>query len=79
MKRPETSDDAKNATTQCGRNFACLQDDGRPRCQMAECVNHAVYFVACLSDSGCPYAKSFGRGHLCSCPVRKDLFNRFGR
>jgi hypothetical protein len=60
--------------TQCGRGFACLDEHGRPRCNVEYVVNEKIMFVRCLDLTFCNYQIPFGDGKICSCPVRIALW-----
>lgn len=74
MKRG-ASDPAQKATPKCRRNRACLEKDGKPQCQIENCVNGSVHFLECLKNQRCADALAFGLGHRCTCPIRKELFS----
>jgi len=63
-------------TIQCDKDFACLKPGNHPGCSIKECINDQVHFVAKHSRY-CPYGLSFGNEVICSCPVRKELYNRY--
>ncbi len=64
-----------NQTTKCSSGFSCLNECGRPRCNVEYVVNENVMFVRCLDPSFCAYQIPFGDGKICSCPVRLALWN----
>ena len=68
------SESAKHATKHCRKNFACLEEGGKPLCAVGDCINNAIYFLKRLNETGCPNASLFGNDHHCTCPVRKELF-----
>lgn len=73
----QVSDGVRKATTKCTKGFACLAADGAPLCTVEYCVNGEVHFLKCLCDKVCPYQNSFGNGLYCTCPTRKELFNKY--
>ena len=64
-------------TTECTRDFACLTDPGQ-LCRVENCVNNKVHFIQCRNDVKCNYQISFGYSFICSCPIRKEIYNRYG-
>ena len=73
----QASDGAQKATTKCTKAFACLKENGTPLCAVEHCINGEIYFLKCLRDIICSYQNSFGTGHYCTCPTRKELFNKY--
>ena len=61
--------------TKCTSGFACLDEHGRPRCNVEYVVDEKVMFVRCLNPAFCNYQMAFGDGKICSCPVRLALWN----
>ncbi|MGD9612749.1 MAG: hypothetical protein AB7V22_07580 [Kiritimatiellia bacterium] len=74
--KPHASDRAQKATRQCRKDFACLKEGGAPGCAVEHCVDGKIHFLKCLKDKVCAYPQAFGYGCLCTCPVRKELFNK---
>ena len=72
------SDEAKQSTKYCPKNFACL--NGNPDlCKVEQCLGKEVLFVTCLQQGHCPYKIPFGfNGHICACPVRKEIYKKYG-
>ena len=71
------SDNAINETTHCEKGFSCLTKDGYYLCSVDNCVLDTIYFIKCMSDNPCSYKDRFGFGHFCSCPVRKELYDKY--
>jgi hypothetical protein len=38
-----------------------------------------IHFVKCLHDEPCAYKDTLDGFTVCTCPVRKEIFNRYGR
>ena len=70
------SEEIIQQTTKCDRDFACLKPDDKPSCSIKDCVSQKVHFVA-KHNRYCRYSFRFGNEIICSCPVRKELYNRF--
>jgi len=70
------SDEALKATTQCEKNFSCL-DGESDICKVAVCVENEVLFIKCKERAPCPYKESFAYALLCTCPVRKELYYKY--
>ena len=63
-------------TTDCNKDFACLNNDKHICCKVEHCVNNKVHFVKCL-DNYCSYRMSYGYSDICNCPIRKEIFNKY--
>ncbi len=72
------SDQVMRATTQCDKNSACLQGDGKPICTVEHFFGKDLLFVKCPNGLRCPYKKAFGFGHRCTCPTRLELYKKHG-
>ena len=66
-----------NNTTNCEKNFDCLTNDKHVYCKVENAINNEVHFVKCLHDDSCTYKMSFGYSYICTCPTRKEIFNKF--
>jgi hypothetical protein len=60
----------------CTRQFACLTGD-KPHCAISACLDGTVHFLAC-EGGDCVFKVPAGERSACTCPVRKELFNRYG-
>jgi len=67
-----------NKTTKCNIAFECLKNENH-FClgNVANCVDGKVHFVNCTGK--CSYKIRFGDTPFCSCPTRKEIFNKYGR
>ena len=72
------SDETKQKTTNCKKDFACLNGNGSNLCAVEHCVDGKVHFIRCIDQSSCSYRSSFGNGFYCDCPIRKELYNKYG-
>jgi len=61
----------------CDRNFECLTDPDQPSCKVSECLNDNVHFLVELCRP-CLYFLKWGfNDHICTCPVRKEIYNKY--
>lgn len=75
----QISEDILKETTECKRNFICLNSlDTVKTCKVISCINNKVHFVECANYYICPYLMPFGNSFICNCPVRKEIFNKYG-
>ena len=63
-------------TTACDKQHQCLAGEGA-HCRVEKCVGNEIHFVKCLQSHYCKYVIDFGDSYLCSCPVRKEIFNKY--
>lgn len=67
-----------NKTIGCRKNFNCLKNDVQVCCKVENCVNKKVHFVTRVNNTNCSYNISFGNSSICTCAVRKEIFNIYG-
>jgi len=75
----EIDDDIKKRTRQCKKHFSCLEEDGEKLCRVKQCIEGKVYFIECDNEVYCTYQKTYGNSKYCECPVRKEIFDKFGK
>jgi hypothetical protein len=63
---------------ECPRSFACLKGNGHTCCPVTEVIGREVHFIEPNTRVHCPYRLEFGGGSICQCPIRKDLYRRYG-
>lgn len=67
-----------NKTIGCRKNFECLKNDTQVCCKVENCVSKKVHFVTRFNNFNCNYKISFGSSSICTCAVRKEIFNMYG-
>jgi len=72
------SEETIKNTQKCHKDFSCLKGQGDDHCAVDSCINGKVHFVECLEKKYCSYQTSFGYGLICHCPVRKEIYNKYG-
>ena len=70
----EINDSTKVCAEHCDKKYQCLEK--APCCKVGSCVGNSVLFVEKL-ERLCNYFQEFGYGHVCKCPVRKELYKKF--
>lgn len=73
----EIKEDIKALAPLCKHDFACLKPGHHALCKVQDCINGKVHFIECNDQNYCVYRTSFGYGHICSCPVRKEIYNKY--
>jgi hypothetical protein len=72
-------------TTKCKYEFACLDqtlplnEKLPPRCFSIRTSDPGIVRTMCPMKTACPYCQPLGLGEgICTCPVRKELYKRYG-
>jgi hypothetical protein len=72
-------EDIRQQTTKCKYDFACLSDERHDLCKVTSSVASKVVLTDCVDRLPCAYCILFGASlAVCTCPVRNELYNRFG-
>ena len=66
------------AATECEKSLACLHCEDHVYCSVEQCLMHRAHYVKCLHDEPCAYKSHLEGFPICTCPVRKKIFNRYG-
>lgn len=61
----------------CDRDFACLTEEDQPSCKISHCVNDKILFLEKL-ERHCPYHLSYAHEYVCNCPVRIEIYQKYG-
>jgi hypothetical protein len=72
----EVSEETRRKTDKCWRGFECLSNPQGVTCAVRSCVR-GVLFVDKETVSYCPYEVTFGYSHICSCPTRQEIYDRY--
>lgn len=71
------SKDIINKADKCTRDFSCLYGDKDCICDFEDAVENKILFIKPIKNIMCDYRVSFGYSYICSCPVRKELYNSY--
>lgn len=64
---------------ECQHPMVCLSKGPSVCCPVVSRISDDFVFVKAESTLVCPYRTRFGfSSHVCGCPVRNELFHRFG-
>ena len=66
------------SATRCQKNCSCLESEKPDVCKVISFAGDEVIFVEADDKHACSYRVSFGSAYFCACPVRKELYKRFG-
>jgi hypothetical protein len=75
----EISEDILSATKCCKRKSSCINDELNQICKVTDCINGVVHFVKPVQGRNCEYQQLFGYSCFCSCPLRKEIFRKYGQ
>lgn len=68
-------------TVQCPNHFGCIINNDHVCCKVERCVGKEVYFVQSKQSNqiaNCNYKLDFGHSAVCTCPSRKEIYNKYG-
>lgn len=77
MNRLLINENVLKDTRRCRKNFICLTGEGECLCELRYCYNGKSYFIKADNNTTCNYKVSFANHVLCSCPTRKEIYNRY--
>lgn len=66
-------------TRSCATNFDCLTNEKHVFCKVENCLRNTVHFIECMRNKYCSYKMSFGNSFVCTCPTRKEIYNKYGQ
>ena len=72
----EISEEILQSATKCWRGFTCLSESHNGMCPVRQWVGD-VLFVEKTRQEYCPYDVTFGYSHICTCPVRQEIWDRY--
>ncbi|OGW42389.1 MAG: hypothetical protein A2010_08880 [Nitrospirae bacterium GWD2_57_9] len=64
-------------TTLCQNEFACLSSALTRLCKVRGHLMKDALIIDCAAGSLCKYQLSFGSWSVCSCPTRKEIYDRY--
>jgi hypothetical protein len=66
-----------SATKLCQKHFSCLSENGKEMGKVVFCVNCTIHGIICGSDEPCAYRYSEDSRTFCTCPSRKEIYNKY--
>jgi hypothetical protein len=76
---PGTGKPASGELPACCKNQACLNNPDFKLCPVVHCVMHKLIFIKCLEERNCAYKSVVEGAAICTCPIRKEIYNRSGK
>lgn len=80
MAEFEISEKILKETTKCEKDFPCLSSGGKGLCKVEDSIGGEVCFIESKDNSNwgdCSYQASFGYSYMCTCPTRKEIYNKY--
>jgi len=72
------SDKTKKQTTKCPYNFTCLNNSPWDTCSIERALQEAFLAIKNKSNkSTCPYCFPYGSSYYCTCPSRREIYQRY--
>jgi hypothetical protein len=62
----------------CTKNHACLKDPNYQLCGAAITTDSGTERMVCSHGSKCPYNSTLGNKHVCTCPIRQEIYRKYG-
>ena len=78
----EIDDDTVKRALKCPKEHVCLRGEKGLHCKPSDVMSGAsadAALIQCPEDDACPYCQSFGGTSICQCPVRIEIFRRYGK
>jgi len=72
----KVDDDVIKNTNRCKKDHSCLSDL-TDLCKVEMCIADKIHFIKCMNGHTCNYRITFGYSFVCTCPVRKELYNKY--
>lgn len=64
--------------TECDKGFACLGD--KPvYCPVLSTLGQALVKLECRQQRNCRHNKAYGALQVCNCPLRHEIFTKYGK
>jgi hypothetical protein len=64
-------------TSQCKKDFICLSGTGECLSKVEHIISKELCFIEGTMCGHCNFKLSFGYSSICTCPTRKEIYNRY--
>ncbi len=71
-------DESSLATTSCQKGFTCASGRMDKICKVRELMLGEALLIECTEKLLCHYKESFGSWAICTCPIRKEIYSKYG-
>jgi len=73
----QVSDSTKKQTTKCFYQFACLKNDDWDTCSIERDIQRTFLVIKTKGiKNACPYSFAYGSLYYCTCPTRREIYQR---
>ena len=66
------------AKTECDKGYVCLGGDPL-YCSVMSTLGHNMLLLVCRFSINCRHNRSYGSLQACNCPVRHEIFTKYGK
>jgi len=74
----QVSDKPKKQTTKCPYNFTCLNNDTWDTCSIERDLQGAFLAIRTkCNKTACAYRFPYGYSYYCTCPSRREIYQRY--
>jgi len=74
----QINEETLKATTRCMKGFSCLEGDRSDLCRVTQSVIGDVIFIEC-HEPYCTYKLDYGNSKICTCPTRRQIYNKYNK
>lgn len=71
--------DTVKRTSKCGCEFECLSKNIAPQCKVECCFKEDYAFLKDCRNNACTYLIPYGASFICSCPIRCEIYRKYGK
>ena len=71
------SDEIKKSAVKCEKNYICLSRNEENVCKVISSVDDHIMHVYCAHVDKCVYKYPDEGRCLCTCPVRKEIYDKY--
>ena len=78
----DIDDETVKRAVKCDKEHACLLGEEGLYCRPTDVMSGDsadMTLIQCPEDAACAYCQSFGGTSVCQCPVRAEIFKRYGK
>lgn len=71
------NDETKLAAHRCNFKYSCLLNSNWKPCKVIGVFDNEEYFVFCENEVKCNFQSDYEERVLCTCPVRKEIYDKY--
>jgi hypothetical protein len=73
----DVSKETLQETTECLYDFACLSENTHPLCLALLPLRDDGVLIKSIESRECSYKSAMGNGCICTCPVRREIWDLY--